>query len=206
MSQFGLIVESVLEKYKMRPNKNRPLVVALDGLSGAGKTTIVVKLKEELAPIHVVIIHIDDYIVEQSRRYHTGFEEWYEYYSLQWDVEQLKEALFEKLIGNASVLTLPFYDSNTDSIRKKEVFVPKNSIVVIEGIFLQRQEWQSYFDLTFYLDVQREIRYERALNRDTYIGSLEERRKKYKRRYWPAEDYYLNRLKPIENADVVIRY
>lgn len=206
MSQYELIVESVLEKYKTRPVKERPLIVALDGLSGAGKTTIVDKLKEELAPIHVVIIHIDDYIVERSKRYHTGFEEWYEYYSLQWDVEQLKEDLFEKLVDNVSVLTLPFYDSNTDSIRKKEVSVTKNSIVVMEGIFLQRQEWRSYFDLTFYLDVPREIRYERVLNRDTYIGSLDERRKKYKRRYWPAEDYYLNGVKPIENADVVIRY
>ena len=48
---------------------DRPFVVAIDGLSGAGKTTLVSHLNNEPS---VYVLHIDDYIVERDRRYETG--------------------------------------------------------------------------------------------------------------------------------------
>ncbi len=53
----------------------RPFIVAIDGLGGAGKTTFVkelVSMLENACTIHV--LHIDDYIVESEKRYNTGYE------------------------------------------------------------------------------------------------------------------------------------
>ncbi|WP_301110209.1 hypothetical protein [Sporosarcina sp.] len=44
---------------------------------------------------------------------------------------------------------------------------------------------------------------ERALNRDTYIGSKEEIIDKYERRYFPAEDVYMNDCNPLLLADYI---
>ncbi|HWJ77174.1 MAG TPA: hypothetical protein VNR61_03740, partial [Niallia sp.] len=62
---------------------------------------------------------------------------------------------------------------------------------------LQRMEWRSFFDFMIYLDCSREKRFARE--------SLETQQKldKFKNRYWKAEDYYLDSLKPQEQADFV---
>jgi len=84
--------------------------------------------------------------------------------------------------------------------------LPANSILLVEGIFLQREAWRAYFDYVIYLNCPREIREQRTLKRDTYIGDLAARLHKYETRYWPAEAYYLHTIKPIENADLIYDY
>ncbi|MDZ5471445.1 kinase [Bacillus sp. 31A1R] len=198
---INLLNECYINKSKL----DRPFVVAIDGLSGAGKTTLVKRIQEQLTNIDVVVIHIDDHIVERNKRYHTGYEEWYEYYSLQWDVEKLSNDLFEKLQSNSDI-HLPFYNNSTDTYEVKEIPFTPRSIVLVEGIFLQRHEWRDYLDFVIYIDCPRDIRYKRVLTRDTYIGDFESRLNKYKNRYWLGEDHYLKVVKPMEIADLIINF
>ncbi|WP_214796384.1 MULTISPECIES: kinase [unclassified Exiguobacterium] len=180
---------------------NRPFVVAIDGLSGAGKTTLVSHLNGES---DLLVLHIDDYIVERAKRYETGQSEPTEYYALQWDVSRLERELFRPLTEGVTKLVLPRYDQERDVITEQVVDVSSAHTVVVEGIFLQRPEWQPYFDYVIYLDCPREVRYERVLNRDTYLGNPAERLAKYKRRYWPGEDLYLERIDPKNTAHIVL--
>lgn len=201
------IVEKILFQFSTHPSNELPLIVALDGLSGAGKTTLAKEIEEELnkKDYEVVTFHIDNHIVERNKRYQTGKEEWYEYYYLQWDVNLLAANLFEALSKGSNNIELPFYINSADSTSNKQVAIPSNSIVLIEGIFLQRTEWRGYYDFIIYIDLPRDLRYERVLNRDTYIGEHQERLKKYQRRYWPGEDHYLEVEKPIAHADLIIK-
>ncbi len=75
------------------PAKEQRVVISIDGLSRSGKTTLVKKIQACLHKKGLALktLHIDDYIVERNRRYHTGYEEWHEYYHLQWDVQSLQE-------------------------------------------------------------------------------------------------------------------
>ncbi|MFF3101706.1 kinase [Viridibacillus arvi] len=200
------LAEKILLQFATRTFKERPLIVAIDGLSGAGKTTLVKKLEQELNNNNssVVIIHIDDHIEKKHKRYETGHEEWYEYYYLQWDIKMLTTSLFEGLKCNKKNITLPYYDKSTDTISAKQISVAVDSIILIEGIFLQRKEWREFYDYTIFLDCPRELRYERVLNRDSYIGDKQAILLKYKRRYWLGEEHYLNTENPIKNADIVI--
>ena len=81
----------------MKKHKENRFILGIDGLSRSGKTTFVANLKENMKqegiPFH--IFHIDDHIVERNKRYHTGYEEWYEYYYLQWDIEWLRQKFFK---------------------------------------------------------------------------------------------------------------
>ena len=101
-------------------------------------------------------------------------------------------------------LTLPRYVYERDIIAEEIVDISFAHTVVVEGIFLQRPEWRSYFDYVIYLDCPRKVRYERALNRDTYLGDPTARLEKYKRRYWPGEDLYLQHVDPKRGADIVL--
>ncbi|MDR4347076.1 hypothetical protein FOR87_28530, partial [Bacillus anthracis] len=138
------------------------------------------------------------YIVERNKRYDTGFEEWYEYYYLQWDIEWLRQKFFRKL-QNETKLNLPFYHDETDLCEMKKVQIPIVGVIVIEGVFLQRKEWRDFFHYMVYLDCPRETR---------FLRESEETQKnlsKFENRYWKAEDYYLEMESPKDRADLVIK-
>jgi len=181
-----------------KPANGERLIIGIDGLSRSGKTTFVHNIEnyllEEKIPVH--IFHIDDYIVEKKRRYHTGHQEWHEYYYLQWDVEWIKENLLKQL-KDSKELRLLTYDPDQDMQIEQMVSIPDTCFILLEGVFLQRTEWRSFFDFMIYLDCSREKRFARE--------SLETQQKldKFKNRYWKAEDFYLDSLKPQEQADFV---
>ncbi|RDY71418.1 AAA family ATPase [Halobacillus sp. SY10] len=170
-----MVVEEIIRRIPLL-NEGERFVLGIDGLSRSGKTTFTEKIKKELQKksIPVVTYHIDDYVVEREKRYHTGYEPWYEYYFLQWDVKALKKDLFEAL--------------------EKE-----STLVIMEGVFLQRKEWRSFFDFMVYVQCSRELRFSRE--------SEETRKKidKFKERYWKAEDYYIATVEPERQADFIVK-
>lgn len=200
------LVEELFTNFQERTEKSRPYVVGIDGLSGAGKTTLVNKLQSELKKqCDVVVIHIDDHIVERNKRYDTGYEEWYEYYYLQWGVNMLVDKLFKEIHRNSSKLTLPYYDKSMDKTDNKTLSIPSDSMIIVEGVFLQRKEWKSYYDFTVFIDCPREVRHERVLQRDRYIGNEQAILDKYKRRYWLGEEHYLKTVNPLKIANRIFK-
>jgi uridine kinase len=175
-------------------------VLGIDGLSRSGKTTFVNNLKQLLQEknVGVCIFHIDDYIVERKSRYNTAYEEWYEYYHLQWDVEWLKDNLFKQL-KTAKELNLLTYDNHSDTQNSQVVKLPDTCLIIIEGVFLQRKEWRSFYDYMIYLDCPRDKRFIRES--DSTQNNIE----KFRNRYWKAEEYYLENEHPINQADLVFQ-
>ncbi|HFJ9437959.1 MULTISPECIES: kinase [Bacillus] len=184
----------------MKKHKENRFILGIDGLSRSGKTTFVTNLKEnmkqESIPFH--IFHIDDHIVERNKRYDTGFEEWHEYYYLQWDIEWLRQKFFQKL-QTETKLNLPFYNDVTDACEMKKVQIPIVGVIVIEGVFLQRKEWRDFFHYMVYLDCPRETRFLRESE------ETQKKLSKFQNRYWKAEDYYLETELPKEQADLIIQ-
>lgn len=203
MLRVSQVTTEVIKRFNSLDRGQRPLIVAIDGLGGAGKTTVVKELVGTLENEYIInVLHIDDYIVESEKRYNTGNKEWFEYYYLQWDIELIKKCLL-KIHNNQQELTLPFYNRATNTvINSKRLFV-SNSILLIEGVFLQRNEWREFYDYTIFLECPKHVREKRVLKRDSYIGDVSAIRKKYEKRYWVAEDYYLTKEQPLQKADLL---
>jgi uridine kinase len=190
-------LNTILEKIP-KLSKGQRFVLGIDGLSRSGKTTFTKKLIQVLRDkdVQVCVIHLDDFILERKRRYNTGHKEWFEYYSLQWDVEYLKSNLFEK-IKVSNQLILPIYDGTSDVHHFHNVEIPDTCVFLIEGIFLQRPEWWEYFDFIAYLECPRDTRFSRESD------STKKNIEKFRNRYWKAEDYYIKNRVPTKGADVV---
>jgi uridine kinase len=199
-----LITRSLNEVLKKKQCGKR-LIFGIDGLSGAGKTTFVKEFERELAKHNIksAVLHLDDLIVERSKRYRTGFEEWYEHYFLQWDIPSITNKVFASWERGETMLELDVYDSKTDSLTSRTMRVPCDGILLVEGVFLQRKEWRGFFDLVLYIDCPRSTRFERVTRRGNHDIQDQERIELYKRRYWAAEDYYLETEKPLQHADLV---
>jgi uridine kinase len=169
-------------------------------LSRSGKTTFTERLRQNLVQkqIDVSVLHLDDHIVERKRRYDTGHEPWYEYYALQWDVPYLRENLLSKL-RRGNEIVLRFYDEGSDEHITRTLLIPAECVTLVEGVFLQRAEWRSFLDYCVYLDCPRDIRFSRE--REAVQANLV----KFESRYWKAEDYYIQAVRPAEQADVIIK-
>ncbi len=181
-------------------------IIGIDGLGGAGKSTISEKVADQLRAenVPVTLLHIDDFIHPRSVRYRDDIPEWQCYYNLQWKYEPLKElldSLRREVSYNGRVM---LYDKQNDAYVPAEIQIPQNGIVIVEGVFLQRPELEGWFDMTVYLHVPEEIRLQRVVCRDHYIGDAQAIADKYERRYLPAERYYTAHCKPKEKADFVM--
>lgn len=184
-----------------------PLIVGIDGLGGAGKSTLSESLAAALAAQGrpVTLLHIDDFIHQRAVRYRDDVPAWRCYYELQWNYAPLlaliaacrREGMYS---GNVSL-----YEKETDTYRTQPVDIPAGSIVIVEGVFLQRPALAGLFDYMIYLDIPEEIRLQRVLLRDGYIGDREAIMEKYEQRYFPAERHYVESCRPAETADVVMK-
>ncbi|WP_270181472.1 kinase [Alkalihalobacillus sp. CinArs1] len=187
------VMDDILSKF---PKQNR-VVVGIDGLSRSGKTTLVNNMCERVTEREVIVIHIDDFIVSRNKRYGTGYEEWFEYYYLQWDVSYLRDHLFDK-VKQTSELTLQRYDEKSDTHTSYVQLIPENALVLIEGVFIQREEWRGYLEYVIYLECSRRARFERESE------ETKKNLKKFYNRYWKAEDYYFEKVDPVLHADFVL--
>ncbi|WP_055070272.1 uridine kinase [Clostridium massiliamazoniense] len=199
----------LLNKLKTEDLSKKIYIVGIDGLGGAGKSTIVNSLKLQLEKENypTYILHIDDFIHPKHIRYDSTKEEWYCYYNIQWRYDYLVEEILSPIKkGNEINKVIELYDKENDKYILQSLYIPHGSILILEGVFLQRKELRNYLDFVIYLDVPQEVRLNRVLVRDSYIGSLEDIKNKYQRRYFPAENKYLLEYCPIENADFVLKY
>ncbi|MCM3666191.1 kinase [Mesobacillus subterraneus] len=195
------VVEKIFTEILTADQQDQRFILGIDGLSRSGKTSFVKRVASNLKdlgiPFHV--IHIDDHIVERAKRYNTGQEEWCEYYYFQWDVEWLKVHLFGKLLS-ADQIELPFYDDELDEQTSRVLHLTGKKVLIVEGVFLMREEWKNYFDFTVFLDCPRDVRFSRE------SAKTQSNIEKFKKRYWKAEDFYLETVKPAENTDLVISW
>ncbi|TKD71255.1 kinase [Pseudalkalibacillus hwajinpoensis] len=184
--------------------KNRksahPCIIGIDGLSRSGKTTFVRHFENELnqQSVRYITFHIDDHIVERRRRYNTGNEEWVEYYYLQWDIEWLKNNFFKKM-KKQTRLQLPYYNQLDDVQVLQSVDIGEVEFIIVEGVFLQREEWRPAFDTVLFLDCNKERRFARENER------TRKEIEKFQNRYWKAEEHYIRKVNPLDQADLIVQ-
>lgn len=198
----------IAEQIKNLYNPSRTLIVGIDGLGGAGKSTISEEIYKLLSEenYNITLFHIDDFIHPRAVRYNDNYAEWECYYDLQWNYDYLMNEVVNPIKNGADFnAKVELYDKDNDTYFLSETNVPAGSIVIIEGVFLQRQELKGAFDYMIYIDIPEEIRLNRVLERDGYIGDKEQIKTKYDNRYFPAEHHYIEICSPSENADYIIK-
>ena len=172
----------------------------------SGSTIGEIKNILEADNINTVIFHIDDFIHTRAVRYNDDYPQWEQYYYLQWRYDHYLSSVVRPLREGRELPPVELYDKENDRYIICRCDVPEGSVVLTEGIFLQREELSGAFDLVIYFDVPEEERLKRVLIRDGYIGDDKAIRSKYENRYFPAERYYAEKYLPAQRADVIVGF
>ena len=184
--------------------------VCFDGIDGAGKTT----LANELVPVleaEGLRIHrasIDGFHHPREYRYQKGALSPEGYYEDSFDYDYLTEKLLgplKSLEEPVKLSTAKFDWKSDETVEPDKVLFQSGDILLFEGVFLQRPELVSYWDLKVFVDIPFELSLERGLNRDSHLlGGEEATRTKYQERYIPGQKIYFEKVNPKASADVVI--
>lgn len=186
------------------PAHDRPVLVAVDGADGAGKTVFADALGERLGAVgrHVVRAGLDDFHHPQTHRHalgRTGETVW----TRSFDVPAIRRELLDPWRrGPGSAYRRRWHDLASDSyVAEQPVPVPDRGVLLVDGIFTQRPELTDAWDLVVWLEVPDEIRVARMASRD---GTTDDVTHPDQGRYLDAQRIYRETCDPVSAADVVI--
>lgn len=151
------------------------ILVAIDGRSAAGKTTLANQLKEELG---CTVIHMDDFFLRPEQRTAQRLEE----PGGNVDYERFLEEVLLPLRAGKSFSYAPF-DCHTQGF-KSPIHVEPDQITVVEGSYSCHPALRDYYDLRIFLSLDPEEQARRILLRNP------DRSRMFLERWIPLEEKY----------------
>lgn len=183
----------------------RPTVVAVDGVDGSGKTTFADRLADAYTAhgraVHVV--HMDDFLNPRSTRYRLGRNSPEGYFLDTYDIGAFTAKVLDPLRSGAEhVMVARTFDHHADEpVADNPIPVGPHAVVIVEGMFLHRDELVARWDLSIFLDVPFTVSVQRVAQRD---GTPPDPTHPSLSRYVAGQRLYLARCRPAERATYVI--
>lgn len=195
---------SIVDKYRQHPPMN-VFTVAISGIdaSGKGYTASQLKLLLEAEGLRVALLSVDDWQMPKSisllkqnpaeNFYHNSFR-WTAFF----------DSLFFPLQKNKSIfLTARLVKLDKDDVYTHHYDFSNIDIILLEGIFLFKRDFNLFFDYKIWIDCSFETGLKRALQRNQEGISNLEMVNDYNTCYYPAQRYHFEKDKPKENADII---
>lgn len=186
---------------------DRPRAVALTGMGCTGKTTLAAELVTVVsgAGRPVVSLAYDDFHHPSERRHRQGRTSAAGYLDDSFDPSALRRLVLHPLAAGAAAVVPASYDLPADHpLAPEPVPVPADGIVLVEGSFLLVPELADSWDLAVMVVADPARVLERGLVRDADLGTPEQVRELYLRRYLASEAMHQERDDPWSHADVVV--
>jgi uridine kinase len=186
---------------------DRPKVVAIDGMSCVGKSTLAAELAAIIdgADRPVVRVSYDDFHHPREVRYRRDRLSPEGYLLDAFDADSLNRLVLRPLAeGAGEVVTASFDLAGDDVVAPEPTPVEDGSVVLVDGSFLLTPDFDGAWDLAVLLVAEPGEILTRALVRDADLGTPAQVRELYLRRYLGAWALHEERHDPWSRADVVV--
>lgn len=206
MSKIDLL--EYLENEILEINKKR-VIIAIDGIDASGKSSlakeITLKLQNKL--YNVQLVHIDDFHLPKKIRYLKGKDSPEGFYFDSYDYQTIISKLIIPFKNKEEFILIKSFDLENDKENIVKTKIEENTILIVEGIFLQRKELYKYWDLKIFLDVEFDIAEKRNLLRDLKSNPNANKENiidRFNKRYKSGQKLYFEYETPKYKADIVI--
>ena len=172
--------------------KTQSVIVAIDGGSASGKTTLS-QMLEEL--YDCTVFHMDDFFLRPEQRTPERFAE----VGGNIDRERFLEEVLIPMKGNKPI-TYRRFDCSTFALCPPTTVVPKR-LIIIEGAYSMHPELASYYDMTVFLNVGSELQKKRIERRNT-----PQMAQRFFEEWIPLENTYFSEMKVRERCEISIDF
>ncbi len=147
------------------PTRIPPLVIAIAGGSGSGKTTVANEILKRVGADKIAYLPHDAYYrdlkdLPPAQRASINFD-----HPNSLETSLLIEHV--KQLKNWQPVNLPIYDFTTHTRTNQIVRIEPQRVVIVEGILIfAEQELRELFDIKIFVDTDPDLRFIRRLHRD----------------------------------------
>lgn len=202
---FELIKKKV---FAIQIKKEKPILIAINGIEGTGKTLFTKKLTNYLKfeKVPAIQVSIDGFHFNKEARYKQGRDSAIGYYEDSYNEKAFVQKVLLSSQEEIPKYTIAIHDIATDEYLELEpIKIEKNTILITDGAYLFKPNYRDHWDLKIYLKTSFEIAMRRGVERDKNIlGGFESTKVMYKKRYHKSSQIYLLKNKPEEIADIII--
>ena len=174
----------LLEKVKGTHRKHKTLLIGIDGVGGAGKTTLSESLKENLADVSIV--QLDDFYSPELNRA---------------DRDRVLEQVFLPL-ENAADAKYQIFDWRSNTLTDWFTIKP-GGIVIVEGVSALHSDFAEKYDFRVWINCSPEVGFRRGVERDKVRDGVDNT-DKWQNIWMPQEKEYIESQKPQLRADYII--
>jgi uridine kinase len=174
----------------------KPHIIGITGLSGAGKTYTTIHLQKKF-PEEILALSQDNYSKDEEK---IGVDRWerVDYDNPQAYENDILVQNLRDLLEGKEIETFE-YDFRKHDRLDREVKLSSKPIILLEGLFVfNLSELRELMDLKVFLEAQADIRFCRRLNRDIHERGIID----LKHVEWFIKQY-LNHIKPMQEAFVL---
>jgi uridine kinase len=179
--------------------------VGIDGPDASGKTMFADRLATVLRGRGrpVLRVSVDDFHHARAIRHRRGRDSPEGFWAHAFNYERFLSDVVEPLDpGGSRRVRARAHDLATDAALNPEpVTVPAGAVIVVDGLFLHRDELRTVWDLTVFLDVPFTVTARRMARRD---GTGDDPDGPDLRRYVEAQRIYYRACRPHDHATIVI--
>lgn len=205
MIDMDVAVEMVLAGRRRLP-AHESLLVAVSGIDGAGKGYVSSLIGARLRQVglNAVTIHVDGWLNLPSRRFNEArpAEHFYQH-AIRF--EEMFNRSILPLKRQRSVRVQAELAEETASAYRRHLYAFHDvDVIILEGIYLLKRAFRSYYDLAFWVECSFETALIRALRRGQEGLPLDETIRAYQTIYFPAQYIHFALDAPQASADAIV--
>jgi len=183
-------VKALVEKIISLSDKKSPVLVAIDGRCGSGKTTIAKELQNLCGSN---LFHMDDFFLQPHQR----TPERYAQPGGNVDYERFTAEVVTPVLESRSFSYRPFSCKTMEMA--EAVNIQPHAINIVEGCYSCQPSLAGFYDLKIFLTIDKEEQMRRIIAR-----SGEEKAAQFKDRWIPLEELYFKTFDVEKICDYVI--
>ena len=186
-SDFSSLTQTIASLLEAHPE--RPVLIALDGRCGSGKTTLAAQLAEQFPDS--AVFHTDDYYLPPAQR----IPNWAETPCANMDLTRLREEVLVPVQAGAAVRSRAY--SCREGAYLPERCVPPAPLYILEGSYSHHPILAGFYDLKVFVTCFKEEQARRLQAREG------ERYENFVRRWIPLEEAYFAQCRIEALADLL---
>ena len=204
MLELHAIANKILE-VRHATRRGLSVLAAITGIDGAGKGYITAQLVKILQAndVRTVAVNIDGWLNLPGRRFGPSNPAEH-FYLHAFRFDEMFAQLVRPLRDRRSIRCEVAYAEETAVAYRRHVYQFDDiDVILLEGIFLLKQAFQSYYDLSCWIDCSFDTALERAIARGQEGLSPEDTTHAYRTIFFPAQEIHFQRDFPRAAATVI---
>lgn len=185
------IYDNLIQNIRQGLTRHTPLILAIDGMCGSGKTT----LAEYLCTIfNASVIHMDNFFLPFERKTKERLAE----PGGNIDYERFAEIILPALEKRQPFSYIAYNCQTALYDRKMEI--PDCELIIVEGSYSLHERFGHYFDLSLFLNISPQ----EQLNRLEIRCQNEAKFKRFQTEWIPMENFYHEKQSVKKKAELII--